>query len=72
MHARVGIGQLVVEVPEGIAVRVEARSGLGNVKVFDLEEGGFDVDVESEPESTEPALDLSLSIGIGEVVVERG
>lgn len=70
--ARLGIGELVVIVPEGVAVRVEAKAGLGNVRVFDLEEGGLDVDLVSEPQGEEPALDLRLSVGIGEVSVERG
>lgn len=72
VRARLGIGELIVVVPEGLAVRVEARSGLGSVKVFDLEESGFDVDVVSEPAGAAPALDLRLSVGIGEVSVDRG
>ena len=72
VRARVGIGELIVVVPEGIAVRVEAKVGLGSAKVFDLEDGGFDVDLVSEPQGAETALDLRVSVGIGEVSVERG
>jgi hypothetical protein len=72
VRARLGIGELVVFVPEGVAVRVEAKAGLGAVKVFDQEEGGLDVDLVSEPAGAAPALDLRLSVGIGEVSVERG
>ena len=72
VRARLGIGELVVIVPEGVAARVEAKAGLGNARAFQLEEGGFDVDLVSEPQGEEPALDLRLSVGIGEVRVERG
>jgi hypothetical protein len=72
VRARLGIGELVVIVPEGVAVRVEAKAGLGAVKVFDQEEGGLDVDLVSEPAGAAPALDLRLSVGIGEVRVQRG
>ena len=72
VRARLGIGELVVIVPEGVAVRVEAKAGLGTVKVFDKDEGGLDVDLVSEPAGAAPALDLRLSVGIGEVSVQRG
>jgi hypothetical protein len=54
-------------------VRVEGKAGLGNVKVFEREEGGIDVDLVVEAAGgVEPDLDLRLSVGIGEVSVERG
>jgi hypothetical protein len=72
-RVRVGIGQLVVLVPEGVLVRVEARAALGNVVVFDQEEGGFDVERVDDPGPTTPAvLELVLSVGLGEVEVRRG
>jgi hypothetical protein len=75
MHTRVrvGIGQLVVIVPERLAVRVEARATLGNVRVLDHEEGGFDVERSFLPTLLDqPALELVLSVGLGEVEVRRG
>jgi hypothetical protein len=63
---------LIVEVPGGVAVRVEAKSGLGQVRVFDLEEGGFDVEQVSEPQGADAVMDIRASVGIGEVSVERG
>src|SRR3989304_6098778 len=65
VRARLGIGELVVIVPEGVAVRVEAKAGLGTVKVFDKDEGGLDVDLVSEPAGAAPALDLRPSGGSG-------
>jgi phage shock protein PspC (stress-responsive transcriptional regulator) len=39
--ATVGIGHLVVELPAGTAVSVSAHSGLGDVRVFGQDNGGF-------------------------------
>ena len=39
--ASVGIGNLVVELPPGTAVSVDAHSGLGEVQVFGQDQGGF-------------------------------
>ena len=72
VEARVGIGRLVVKVPSGLAVRVEARSGLGNVIVFGDEQGGIDVQVTHEPTEGSPVLVLEATVGIGEVSVDRG
>lgn len=73
-RVRVGIGQLVVIVPEGLAVRVEARATVGNVRIFDDEEGGFGVEREAGPDldGPGPVLELVLSVGLGEVEVRRG
>lgn len=70
LRARVGIGELVVVVPADATVRVEARAGLGNVVVFDDEEGGVDPEiVATEPGAT---MTLEATVGIGEVNVRRG
>lgn len=73
-RVRVGIGQLVVIVPERLAVLVEARATLGNVRVFEDEEGGFDVERRVGPglDGRGPVLELVLSVGVGEVEVRRG
>jgi hypothetical protein len=73
-RVRVGIGQLVVIVPEGLAVQVEARATVGNVRVFEDEEGGFGVDREAGPglDGRGAVLELVLSVGLGEVEVRRG
>lgn len=73
-RVRVGIGQLVVIVPEGLAVQVEARATVGNVRVFDDEEGGFGVEREAGPglDGRGAVLELVLSVGLGELEVRRG
>jgi hypothetical protein len=72
VRARVGIGRLVVRIPSGLAVRVEARAGLGNVVVFGQEQGGIDVQVTHDPTEGAPILLLEATVGIGEVSVDRG
>jgi hypothetical protein len=73
MRARVGIGQLVVIVPRGLSPRVEARAGVGNVRVLGVEGSGFDVERTVGPgPGAAPALELVLSVGIGQVEVRRG
>jgi hypothetical protein len=68
-RARVGIGQLVVVVPSGTVVHVEAHASLGNVVVFEQEEGGIDVDLSAGPEPAPGGFELILSVGLGEVEV---
>jgi hypothetical protein len=71
VRVRVGMGQLVVIVPVGPLVRVEARSVLGNVQVFEVQDAGFDA-VRVVAPGGEPVLDLVLSVGLGQVEVRRG
>jgi cell wall-active antibiotic response 4TMS protein YvqF len=71
VRVRVGMGQLVVIVPMGPPVRVEARAALGNVQVFEVQDSGFDA-VRVVAPSGEPVLELVLSVGLGQVEVRRG
>jgi hypothetical protein len=69
-RVRLGIGQVLVIVPDGMTVRVRASAGLGSVVLFGVEEGGFDVEQELLPDGAQ--LELELSVGLGEVEVRRG
>ena len=71
LDVRLGVGELVVIVPTDLSIRVEARSALGNVVVFGQEESGIDAQLTVEAEGT-PTVTLEATVGIGEVVVERG
>jgi predicted membrane protein len=74
VEARVGIGELRVEVPDGVTVLVDARSGLGNVRVFNQEEGGLGSRVQAaSPSGGDPGrrLTLDLRVGLGQVQVDR-
>jgi hypothetical protein len=73
-RVRVGVGQLVVVVPEDLPVLVFARATVGNVRVFDDEKGGFGAEREAGPglDARGSVLELVLSVGLGEVEVRRG
>ena len=72
--ARVGIGQLVVIVPDEIpCVSAHARAGLGEVNVFGGTRGGIGPDLRTEAVClAAPVLSLELSVGLGQVEVRRG
>ena len=74
LSAEVGIGELRVELPPDLPVRVRATSGIGQVNVFEEEDGGFGSEVDHVDvgfEGAAASLDLELSVGIGEVTVTR-
>lgn len=73
LEASVGIGELVVDVPADVGVRVEGHAGIGNLQLFERQEGGVDVDLDAErlvPGA--PVLELDVSVGIGNVEVRDG
>ena len=72
VRARVGIGQLVVIVPQDAPVRVSARSGLGSVRVYGQEEGGVGAELSAPAPAGAPAIRLEATVGIGEVRVDHG
>ena len=72
VEARVGIGELVVDLPEGVSAEVKATSGLGEVQVLDQQEGGFASRIDTTSEAGgDRRLALDLRVGLGEVRVER-
>jgi hypothetical protein len=70
VEASVGMGELVVIVPEGIRVEVSGRAGIGEVVLFGRSQGGLGVR-QSAIDGTGPGLGLSASVGIGKVEVRR-
>ena len=72
VQARVGVGELVVELPDGVSARVVASSGLGEVQVLGEQEGGFANRVDATVEAGgDRRLELDLRVGMGQVRVER-
>jgi Cell wall-active antibiotics response 4TMS YvqF len=72
VEARVGVGELEVEVPQGVSVAVVARSGLGQVQALGEEEGGFASRIDTAAEAGgDLRLELDLRVGLGEVRVDR-
>ena len=74
VRARVGAGQLRVELPAGVAVRVDGSSGLGQVQALDQAEGGLGSRVQARSadfDGTTRRLVLELRVGLGQVEVDR-
>ena len=71
VEARVGIGELDVRLPDGVAVDVVASSGLGQVQVLGREEGGLASRIETSAGDGDRRLRLDVRSGLGQVRVER-
>ena len=65
-----GIGPLHLRIPDGMAARIQANSGIGDVHVNgDFEHQG-DVYVSPDYETASNRVDVTISTGIGQVTVE--
>jgi hypothetical protein len=75
VRARVGVGQLIVELASDQLAVVRGHAGMGQVTIFGQSDEGFGVDKDvapTVPEGEPIAFSLDLSVGIGEVRVQRG
>jgi hypothetical protein len=72
VEADVGIGQLVVIVPQDANVDVVAHVAVGNIDAPGVSKGGFDIDGRSELAGTGTRIRLDANVGVGEVQVVRG
>ena len=77
VDASVGAGELVITVPEGVAVEVDAHAGVGEIDIVGESDDGIDVDVHrtlilagSTPDA--PLLQLEADVGFGSIEVRRG
>ena len=70
IRAHVGIGRLVVLVPQGAPVQVDAHAGLGSVQVDGRQARGLGAEL-SSPASGARSVLVDASVGIGEVRVEH-
>jgi hypothetical protein len=72
VEARLGVGELVVELPDGVTVEVAARSGLGEVQALGQQEGGFGSRIDTtEGDGGDRRLRVDARVGLGQVRVER-
>lgn len=74
VRASVGAGTLRVDLPEGLAVRIEARTGAGEVELFGEKTEGLSASRSYESPGFDPAqpgLTLDLDVGAGEIEVDR-
>jgi phage shock protein PspC (stress-responsive transcriptional regulator) len=73
--ASVGFGELVVTVPEDVALEIDAHVGAGDMDLLGQQDDGFDVDRKlfvpgSTPDA--PVLELEADVGFGHIEVQRG
>jgi hypothetical protein len=72
VEARLGVGELVVELPDGVSVEVVASSGLGEVQVLGQQEGGFGSRLDTTSElGGDRRLRVDARVGVGQVRVDR-
>jgi phage shock protein PspC (stress-responsive transcriptional regulator) len=73
LDANVGIGELRVVVPYGVAVDVEATASAGDVVVFGRHDEGANAKVShsfGDPDASD-TLHIDAHVGLGQVIVER-
>jgi hypothetical protein len=73
VNAEMGFGSLQVRVPDDVGVIIEAEADLGDIDALDQTNEGADQSVTVEEPGPEGSATfaLDLSVGFGEIVVER-
>jgi hypothetical protein len=74
VEVSLGIGSLLVTVPDDVAIEVDAHAGAGEVIVLGATDDGIGADEEITipgPDADSPTLVLDASVGFGEIRVER-
>ena len=69
LETQVGIGEVLVRLPEGVAADVSGQVGLGALQVGDRGRGGIGVEADLGLEGLAGTLVLDANVGIGQVVV---
>jgi len=69
MAAEVGIGELVVRLPEGVAAEVSGDVGMGSLEVGDWDRGGIGVEADLRLEGSGGTLVLDSEVGIGVIEI---
>jgi phage shock protein PspC (stress-responsive transcriptional regulator) len=75
VEVRLGIGELVVVVPEGAALEIDAHAGAGNIEVLGRTDDGAGADtrvVVPGPSATAPVLVVDAHVGLGDLQVRTG
>ena len=73
--ASVGIGHLVITVPEGVGLEIDAHSGVGKVDVLGATDEGVGAHrTVSLPGASPdaPVIDIEADVAVGDIEVERG
>ena len=69
MATEVGIGEVVVRLPEGVSADVSGHVGMGTLQVGDWDRGGIGVEADLRLEGSAGTLVLDSEVGIGEIEV---
>lgn len=69
LEASTGIGELIVRVPDDVALDVTARVGVGSASAGGRTSDGFGARLEARVPGDGPTIRLELSVGIGEIRV---
>lgn len=75
VDASVGVGELVITVPEGVALEIDAHAGVGEVDILGETDDGIDVDrtlTLAGSSSAAPLLEIEADVGFGAIEVRRG
>lgn len=64
-----GMGKVIILLPDGVPVRVEGRAGAGEVQLLGTAQAG--VGVEHTVTENDAVFDLEVSVGFGQVEVRR-
>jgi phage shock protein PspC (stress-responsive transcriptional regulator) len=75
LDASVGAGELVVTVPEGVALEVDAHAGVGELDIVGERDDGIGVDrtlMLAGATLDAPLLQLEADVGFGSIEVRRG
>ena len=75
VDASVGVGELVITVPEDVTLRLDAHVGAGDIDVLDEHHNGVDVDrklISPGATPASPVLDLEADVAFGRIEVQRG
>jgi len=75
IDASVGVGELVITVPDGVALEIDAQAGVGEINVLGDRDEGVDARGSVTVAGTTadaPVLELEADVGFGYVEVRRG
>ena len=75
IDASVGVGELLITVPEDVALEIDAHAGAGEIDLLGERDDGFDVDRTlsvAGPTPDAPLLQLEADVGFGAIEVRRG
>ena len=75
VQAHVGAGKLLVLVPNDVAVKVDAHTGIGSIRIFRnrSSNGLSSNDTYATPgyDKTKPRIEVDADVGAGSIVVQR-